>query len=1031
MPLTPEQFVEKWSRSRLTERAASHEHFIDLCQLLGVPTPASDPEGSDYCFEKNVIPIASASKGSKGDTGYVDVWKRDCFVWEYKRKDAHKDLRAAFAQAYQYRDALNNPPLTVVCDISTIEIHTHFPGYPSITESIRLAELPSKLGRLKWIFTSPDTFRQNLKRSDELTKEVADDFAKVADNLANRLVRAIPDKSDETGGVTHHDIAHFLMKVIFCLFAEDINLLPANLFTRTVNRACSDPDKFPRLASDLFAAMRTGGELGLESIPWFNGGLFDDKPALPLAHGNLLALQKVAQKDWSGVAPHIFGTLFERLLDPSKRAQIGAHYTSKEDILLVIEPVVLAPLRREFESLKSRLAPETPDEHPGLPQSPAPAPAPAPNRKSKPSNLKSAIAQLTAFRQKLGTLKVLDPACGSGNFLYITLQSLLDLDAEVVSFALKLRLSLDSRPFIKPTQFHGIEINPYAAELAQVVLWIGYIQWMHDRGIDVPSQPILDKLECIENRDAILDLSDPKHPTPAPWPDADFIVGNPPFLGSKLFRKNGLPDDYVTAIHSAFSNANGDPILPRTSDLCCYWFELARRRIEHNALTRAGLLATQGIRGKENRTVLERIKQFGDIFMGWSDREWILDGAAVQVSMIGFDDGSETSRRLNGAQVEFIDAQLSTGTELTTTTKLDENDAIAFQGGVIVGKFELTSDEARWLLSQPNPNRSGNVEVIRMGINGKDLTSRPTGWFIVDFGQRSEVEAARYEGPFEHVVKHVKPIRRTNPDKARRERWWQHGRPNTELKKAVLPLRRQIVTARVSKHRLFSWLPAVATVTDAAVAFARSDDYFFGVLHSSIHELWARRMGTQLREAESGFRYTPTTCFETFPLPWPPGKEDTKHPAHKAISSAAAKLNELRENWLNPPDWIKLIEDRIDESDDFSDLPKDARPLIRQATIAAEAAKDPRLKNRTLTKLYNERPAWLKHAHEALDRAVLSAYAATDPEGNWQEEWAEVWRDTGAGQPLDPKHPLFSKRTETDQKVLTNLLRLNHARAAK
>ena len=188
-------------------------------------------------------------------------------------------------------------------------------------------------------------------------------------------------------------------------------------------------------------------------------------------------------------------------------------------------------------------------------------------------------------------------------------------------------------------------------------------------------------------------------------------------------------------------------------------------------------------------------------------------------------------------------------------------------------------------------------------------------------------------------------------------------------------------------------------------------------------------MGTQLREVESGFRYTPTTCFETFPLPWSPGKEDTKHPTYRRISEAAKELNERRERWLNPPEWIDPIAERIDAADKFEDVPVEARGLIRQSAIMAAAAKDPRLKKRTLTNLYNERPTWLRLAHETLDRAVLAAYAAVDPSGGWSEDWAAVWVETGAGQPLDKEHPLAAERGRVDQAVLGNLLRMNGERA--
>lgn len=219
--------------------------------------------------------------------------------------------------------------------------------------------------------------------------------------------------------------------------------------------------------------------------------------------------------------------------------------------------------------------------------------------------------------------------------------------------------------------------------------------------------------------------------------------------------------------------------------------------------------------------------------------------------------------------------------------------------------------------------------------------------------------------------------------------------------------------------------------TQTVIAIARSDDYFFGVLHSSIHELWARRMGTQLREVESGFRYTPTTCFETFPLPWPPGQEPVDDPLCQDIAEAARELNEQRERWLNPPEWIEPIARAVDAADDFSDVPAEARELIRQSAIMARAAKDRNLKKRTLTNLYNERPTWLRLAHERLDRAVLSAYADVDREGDWSPDWAEVWTESGAGQPLPENHDLSARRREVDQLVLANLLRMNLARAGE
>jgi len=240
---------------------------------------------------------------------------------------------------------------------------------------------------------------------------------------------------------------------------------------------------------------------------------------------------------------------------------------------------------------------------------------------------------------------------------------------------------------------------------------------------------------------------------------------------------------------------------------------------------------------------------------------------------------------------------------------------------------------------------------------------------------------------------------------------------------------RFLVTPNLTKHRIFAWMPGSVLADHQLIAFAREDDYILGALHSSLHEIWSRRVGTQLREAESGFRYTPTTCFETFPLPWHPGQEPASDARYKSIAAAAKDLDDQRERWLNPPEWIDPIAARIDASDQFLDVPEPARPLIRHSAIMAAAAADAKLKKRTLTNLYNERPTWLRLAHEKLDRAVLAAYAAVDPKGGWEESWAEVWVETGAGQPLPDGHPLAARRADVEERVLANLLRLNQERS--
>ena len=1006
--VTPAQFIAKWSRVELSEVAASQSHFNDLCRLLGQPNPTDyDPTGDEYSFAKSVAVTGPASAGSKGDRGFADVWWRGKFAWEYKRKDKYKDLTEAYRQLCQYREALVNPPLLIVSDIARTEIHTNFTDTPTVVHTVLLAELaqPAKLDLLRRVFTDPQSFKPGLTTS-KLTENAAAEFAKIADQLRQR-------QHDP------HTAAHFLMKCMFCLFAEDVKLLPDRLFSRLLGRYKGQADKLTPRLTDLFATMGRGGDFGTDEIAYFNGGLFDDAPALPLSSIEINAMLVAGQFDWGAVEPAIFGTLFERSLDPTKRAQIGAHYTSREDIMLIVEPVVMAPLRREWTAVKQQVEKL-------LAKRRAAADKAARTRADK------AIGKaIEEFHHRLATIRVLDPACGSGNFLYVAIQQLLSLEKEVVVYAARPDIGLGLFPRVRPTQLHGIELNPYAAELAQVVIWIGYLQWMRENGFVAPKDPILAPLKTIECRDAILDLTIPTKPQPATWPEADFIIGNPPFLGGNLIRQ-GLGDQYVDALFGAYD-------VPSFSDLCCYWYEQARRRVAERPTARVGLLATQAIRGGVNREVLARVKQSADIFMAWSDRNWILDGAAVHVSMVGFGAAEDCPKTLDGKPVGEINADLSSGTDFTRAAPLCENLNIQHEGDKKGGLFEIDWSTARSILASPNVADSSSLAVCRPWFNGAEVNSRLEGNWILDFPPGTPLEdAAKYPEAFAHIERHVGTKYRDT-----RRAWWIHERPRPAMRGAISAVPRYAVTTRHAKHRLFAWMPSDYLPDSAVIVFARADDYFFGVLHSSVHELWARRKGTQLREVESGFRYTPTTCFETFPLPWPPGKEpvagESGADLHARISDAARELNEQRERWLNPPEWIEDWGRVIDGRDKFADAPPEARPLLRWSAIMAEAARDPRFKKRTLTHLYNERPTWLKLAHDKLDRAVLAAYSAVDPEGGWSEDWADVWTDTGAGQPLPDElvgtatcpTELAKRRKETDQRVLANLLRLNLARAGR
>ncbi len=895
-PISLPTFIARWQRSTLTERSAAQSHFIDLCHLIERPTPAeADPTGDFYTFEKGV-------KKAGGGEGFADVWKKGYFAWEYKGK--HKNLDAAYRQLQLYRDDLENPKLLVACDFNRFEIHTNFNDTPSRTYRFDLSDLASgstvmgsaltPLEMLRSVFTDPDRLRPEHTTS-QVTEEVAAQFALLAESLRKY-------------GANPEDAARFLMKLLFCLFAQDVGLLPGHLFTQLVDRTRGRSAEFTARLRELFRAMSTGGSFGWEDVPYFDGGLFSDDAAIDLSSDDMDRLSLACRMDWAAVEPAIFGTLFERSLDPDKRSQLGAHYTSREDIMEIVEPVLMAPLRREWAGLKEEIAALL-----------------AAGKREEAQGL------LEGVSRRLAGVRVLDPACGSGNFLYVALKQLLGLEKEAIVFAAASGLE-GWTPRVSPDQLHGIEVNPYAHELAQIAIWIGYLQWMHDNGFPVEERPILRPLDSVLQMDAILAHDATGRPVEPAWPEADVIVGNPPFLGGNKIRQ-GLGDQHLESLFALYSGR-----VPAFADLVCYWFERARALIEQGKVQRVGLLATNSIRGGANRRVLERIKETGDIFMAWSDRPWILDGAAVHVSMVGFDDGNEVERLRDGHKVARINADLTARADLTTARPLAENTGICFRSDEKGGPFHIDDTTARRMLAAPiNPNGRPNADVVRPYVNALDLTRGARNVWIIDFGcDASEEEAALYELPFEYVSHVVKPVRNKGRNEREKTYWWLHRRPAPDMRRAVSGLSRFIVTPMVAKHRVFVWLDGKAIPDHQLHSIARADDYFFGVLQSKLHELWALRMGTSLEDRP---RYTPTTTFETFPFPWPPGRESQGDPRVQAIAAAARELVELRDRWLNP-----------------------------------ECATEAQLKERTLTNLYNRRPEWLKIAHRRLDEAVLDAY---------------------------------------------------------
>lgn len=920
------QFQKEWRNVTSSERSSAQSHFIALSRALDVPAPGDGGTSSDsYTFERPVIKTS-------GEKGFADVWFRDHFAWEYKRR-GDNNFTKAYQQLLDYRESLENPPLLVVCNFDRFQIHTNFTGTVKRVYEISHDDLhlPSSQQTLRLLHRDPIKLKPDAT-VEEVTVGAAARFGELAMRLRAR-------------GADPHQVAHFLVQLLFCMFAEDIGLLRERLFSKLVTNTATDPRRFTRQITLLFETMREGGDFGIDEIPHFNGGLFTDISVPELQPADIKAIADASTLDWSSIEPAIFGTLFERSLDPGKRAQLGAHYTGRADIERVVEAVIEQPLRRRWDAVREE-AMKHHDRWQNATQ----------RSSARTRNYKALQECLLTFKEELRTITVLDPACGSGNFLYVALERLLDLEREVSRFSAEHDLP-GMYPAVSPQQLRGLEINDYARELAQVVVWIGYLQWLSDNGsLGSRQGAVLDTLDTIQLQDALLDRTDPQHPREAQWPGADFIVGNPPFLGAKKLRRE-LGNEYTSALFDVY----GDRV-PGMSDLCCYFFEKARLQISSEATQRVGLLATNSIRGGASRTVLDRIKDSGDIFMAWPDEPWILDGAAVRISIVGFDDGKEQERSLGGESVLTINSALTPGVSVRAVSALRSNRGLSFVGDVKAGPFDVPGHVARQWLSLPvNPNGRPNSDVVRPYLIALDVTRHPRDVWVVDFGVDMPLnEAELYEAPFEHVLRYVKPKR----DLVRRDRyrnyWWLHAEPVGGMRRATERLRRYIVTPAVSKHRVFAWVSGNALADHALTVFARDDDYFFGVLHSRAHEVWSLRMGTWMGKGNDP-RYTPTTCFETFALPRPTDEQ------RDAIGNVAKRLDDLRRNWLNPPD-----------------------------------ANEAELKKRTLTNLYNSRPVWLARLHDALDQAVWGAYG-----------WSDLPADT------------------SDEMILERLLALNLERACE
>ncbi len=960
--MSPQEFITKWGPGgpayHLNERQGAQPHFIDLCQMLGVPEPGTE---GDYLFEQGTLVLGESR-------GYADVFKRNHFAWENKAPG--RDLDTALKQLLTYSLALSNPPLLVVCDRLTIRIHTQFNGHPSEVHTVLLAELvqPEKQALLRRLWTDPESFRPK-KTSRDITEAAAKSFATLAEGLRKR----------GPGTAEHADeVAHFLTQCLFCFFAEDVGLLPGRMFEGLVNNRNLTAAKLSQGLTNLFTVMRKGGLYGNDDIPWFNGGLFKKVQVPALTIMEVMELRNAAALNWSAIDVSIFGTLFERGLDPAKRSQLGAHYTDPATILRIIEPVLIRPLLLEWDQVAQEIRA-----------------AMVKSKKRHDKQHRAAQALFVRWLEKLNDYRVLDPACGSGNFLFLGLKALKDIEHKSHLDAANLGLDRQADLVTGPQNVLGIELNEFAAELARVTVWIGELQWRIEHGYEFKTNPVLEPLDHIECRDALLSFvpdvgvgaDSEARAVEAEWPKASVVIGNPPFLGGSKKRRE-LGDKYFEALDVVFTNR-----IPGGADLVCYWFEKALCAIKSNGLGAAGLVATQAIRSGSNRFVMTAICSSTKIFDAWSDESWINEGAAVRVSLVCFGH-SKQAPMLVGRQVALITADLSDGgtSDLTTVRVLSENRLTSFEGTKKYGDFDVDGVVARDWLGSPNPHSLSNSLVVKPWRNGQDIGRRPSDKWIIDFGtDMLEGQAALFDKPFAHVLRFVKPERL----KVRRERttrlWWLHEEARVSMRKALHALNRYVATSRVSKHRFFVFLHASVLPDTRLNVIARADDCTFGLLSSRVHEAWSLALASK-HGVGNDPTYNSKSCFETFPFPAGLTPADTSDQQTEAladgalipaglspqapirtwaseIARAAKRLNDLRETWLNPPEWTDRVPEVIPLGMDHSPYPDRILPKLGFEKELAE---------RTLTKLYNQRPAWLGAAHEALDLAVARAYGWAD-----------------------------------------------------
>ena len=942
-PITIQQFIERWEPSGGAERGNYQSFLNELCDILEVPRPDPATPNEDenaYVYDKSItFHIGDGSTAPR----FIDLYKRGCFVLEAKQgveKKSQQDalsqavrkrqkrrkagtatrgtaswddaMISARGQAEQYARALpateGRPPFLVIVDIGhSIELYAEFtqtggtyvPFPDPTTYRLSLQDLTDERHRetLRLVWTDPPAL-DPASRSARVTRDIAERLARLAVSL-------------EASGHSPEMVSTFLMRCLFTMFAEDVRLLPPNSFTDLLQRMSGKPELFVRSVESLWETMRTGGTsivIEEESVLRFNGGLFEDATVLPLTDDQLELLIEAGKADWRDVEPAIFGTLLERALDPIERSKLGAHYTPRAYVERLVVPTIVEPLREEWSAVQTAALTLA--------------------RQGKESEATQEVEQ---FHKRLCTVRVLDPACGSGNFLYVTLEHLKRLEGEVLNMLDSLgehQILLDmSSVTVSPQQLLGLEVNARAANIAELVLWIGYLQWhFRTRGSVRPPEPVIRNFRNIECRDAVLEWDDiepvldergkpvtrwdgrttKKHPVTgeevpdeaaqetvlryinprkATWPEADFVVGNPPFIGIARMRAV-LGDGYAEAIRSACAD------LPESCDYVMYWWNQAAVLAHEEKLVRFGFITTNSLRQTFNRRILAAHlsdKKPLSLLFAIPDHPWVdsADGAAVRIAMTvvtaGTNQGilkkvvkeklgqSIESKVELSEQIGLIFPDLTIGANVAGTEELAANSKISNRGVALHGSgFIVKHEEAEKLGLGRIP---GIEKYIRHYRNGRDLTQVSRDVMVIDlFGLSEEQVRERFPEIYQRVFERVKPERDQNEREIRRKKWWIFGEPISTFRPALSGLRRYIATPETAKHRFFIFLDTSILPDNKLVNIALDDAYFLGILSSRVHVTWALAAGGRLGIGNDPV-YVKTTCFDKFPFPEPSGSQ--------------------------------------------------------------------------------------------------------------------------------------------------------------